>query len=48
MVKLPLRVLDYGEVTDWEEQEPDYKNWAAGKRKEMLASGQIFYENDDI
>ncbi|KAF3902459.1 hypothetical protein ABW21_db0201753 [Orbilia brochopaga] len=41
-------VLDYGEVTDWEKQEPDYIQWAAGKKAEMLAAGQIFYPNDDI
>ncbi|KAF3909984.1 hypothetical protein ABW20_dc0109344 [Dactylellina cionopaga] len=41
-------ILDYGQVTDWEKQEPDYKNWAAGKKKEMLASGQIFYKNDNL
>ncbi|KAJ5684070.1 uncharacterized protein N7477_000415 [Penicillium maclennaniae] len=41
-------VLDYGEVTDWEKQEPDYKAWTAGKKEEMLKSGQIFYEDDDL
>ncbi|KAJ5132538.1 hypothetical protein N7448_006696 [Penicillium atrosanguineum] len=41
-------VLDYGEVTDWGKQEPDYKAWAAGKKKEMLESGQILYEDDDL
>ncbi|KAK6535731.1 hypothetical protein TWF694_002180 [Orbilia ellipsospora] len=41
-------VLDYGEITDWEKQEPDYKNWAEGKKQEMLKSGQIFYDGDNI
>jgi len=36
-------VMDYGEVTDWDRQRPDYDAWAAGKTHEQHLRGHVGY-----
>ena len=37
--------MDYGEITDWEEQKPEYEAWAQAKTHEQHLRGHVGYTN---
>ncbi|KAI9734739.1 MAG: hypothetical protein M1818_006726 [Claussenomyces sp. TS43310] len=38
-------IEDYGEITDWEGQKPDYEAWALGKTHEQHLRGHVGYSD---